>query len=876
MSDVAGRPPEAWTRILRALLRGQEAGRVEDALAELYALKREENARTADAWYRRQVVGFAMRLPALTRRGGWFERRGGGGMDVVRQDLSFAVRQFVRRPAFALLAVVTIGLGIGAATAIFGLVRAVVLEPLPYPEAGRLVQVLETTPDGRDFVTSEPNFLDFQARSRTFEKLAVFQSAPVSARFGTEPVQLDGSRVSADYFSVLGARPLLGRTFTAEESGREPQPVVVLGHALWRDVFGQAASVLGRTLVLDGTAHAVIGVMPAGFEPEWDLWLPQRLDPAQDRGDHMLSAIGLLARGANVDAARDDLATIQRDLSARFPESNGGWGVAVRPLKLSVVGEETVRGGYVLFGAVGLLLLLACASVSNLLVARATTRRREVGVRTALGASPARVLRQLMTESVVLSLVGGGVGVMLAFVAMPLLRRLSPPGTPRIEQATIDPLVLGFALLVTIAVGILFGMAPTLHALRADVRAALADGDRGATGGGERLRNALLVAQVAVAFALVVGVGLLAASFARMRGEDPGMAVAEMLAVPLTLPWERYDEDGRRRVLRELEARIAAVPGVRAVGTVNIAPFSGDNTMNDLSVEGIAYADNDNPFARWRSVSVGYFDAAGIDIVAGRPLRSEDRGLGGGERAAAVVSESMARTIWGSPEAAIGRRFAMSRNSTNWNRVVGVSADVRDHMMDDVPLPQFFFPDGGWWPWMTVIVRTDADAAALAGPLRAAIWEVAPDLPVPTIEPVARGIDRIIAGPRFTFVLMLAFGAVALTLAVTGVYGVTHLSVSRRTREIGIRMALGGSVTGMVGMVVRQSAALTFAGIAIGLALAIAGAQALQTLLFRTSPLDPAILGGAAAILLASAVVAAWIPARKAARVDPTSVLRTD
>jgi putative ABC transport system permease protein len=649
----------------------------------------------------------------------------------------------------------------------------------------------------------------------------------------------------------------------------------VLGHALWRDAFGEDASVLGRTLVLDGTAHAVIGVMPAGFEPERDLWLPQRLDPAQDRGDHMLSAIGLLVRGANVDAARNDLATIQRDLSARFPESNGGWGVAVRPLKLSVVGEDVVRGGWVLLGAVGLLLLLACASVSSLLVARSTTRRREVGLRTALGASPARVLRQLMTESVVLSLVGGVLGVMLAFVSMPLLRRLSPPGTPRIEDATIDPLVLGFALVVTLGVGILFGLAPTLHALRADVRDALSDGDRGATGGGERIRNALLVAQVAVAFALVVGVGLLATSFARMRGEDPGMAVAEMLAVPLTLPWERYDDQARRRVLRELEARIAAVPGVRAVGTVNIAPFSGSNTMIDLSVEGIAYADNENPFARWRSVSVGYFTAAGIDIIAGRSLRSEDGGPGG-ESAAAVVSESMARTIWGSAEAAVGRRFAMSRNSTNWNRVVGVSADVRDHMMDDVPLPQFFFPDGGWWPWMTVILRTDADAAALAGPIRAAIWEVAPDVPVPTIEPVTRGLDRIIAGPRFTFVLMLVFGVVALTLAVTGVYGVTHLSVSRRTREIGIRMALGGSVAGMIGMVVRRSAGFTIAGIAIGLALAIAGARALQSLLFRTSPLDPAILGGAAAILLASAFIAAWIPARKAATVDPASVLRTD
>jgi predicted permease len=858
------------------LLRGAEARRVEDALAELYAWKRQEDARTADAWYRRQVFGFAVRLPALTRRGGWFERKGGGGMDSLRQDLGFAVRQFVRRPAFALLAVVTIGLGIGAATAIFGMVRAVVLEPLPYPDAGRLVEVLETTPDGRDFSTSESNFLDFHERNRTFERLAAYRQSPLSARFGDEPIQLEAMRVTAEFFAVLGGAPAFGRVFTGQEAGAQPALVAVVSNALWRDAFGADRQALGRTVLLDGIAHEMIGVMPAGWEPETDIWLPQQLDPAQDRGDHMLRVIGLLAGGATSESAHADLMAIQRDLSARFPESNGGWGVAVRPLKLSFVGAGTVRAGWFLLGAVGLLLLLACASVSSLLVARATTRRREVALRTAIGASPARVLRQLMTEAAVLSLAGGVFGVMLAYGAMPLLRTLSPPGTPRIEEATIDPTVLAFAFLVTVGVGILFGLAPTLHALRADVRDALADGDRGATSGGERIRSALVVAQIAVAFALVVGVGLLAASFARLRGEDPGIAVAGMLAVPLTLPWEQYDADNRVRVLREIEARIAAVPGVSAAGLVNVAPFTGSNTMNDLSVEGIAYDGNENPFARWRSVSVGYFEAAGVAIIAGRPLRSEDRGLGAGDRAAAVVSETMARQIWGSPEAALGRRFAMSRNSINWNRVVGVSEDVRDHLLDEAPLPQFFFPDGGWWPWMTLVLRTDAELPAIANAIRTAIWEVAPDLPVPTIEPVARNLAGIIAGPRFNFVLTLVFGTVALTLAIMGVYGITHLAVSRRAREIGIRMALGGSVAGMVGLVVRRSARLAIAGVALGLALAVASARAIQAILFRTSPLDPAILGGAAAVLLTCALVAAWIPARRAASVDPASVLRAD
>lgn len=875
MSDDVSRPPAGWTRILRMLLRGEEADRLEEVLAELYAMRAEEDPKTADAWYRRQVMGFAFRLPALTRRGGWFERRGGFWMDVLRQDLGFALRQFTRRPVFALLAVLTLGLGVGAATAIFGLVRAVVLEPLPYPDADRLVSVLEKMPGGGDFSTSEPNFVDFRERSRSFEKLAAYREDLPSARLGDSPVQLKGMRVTADFFDVFGAAPALGRGFTAEETGPAWTNVAVLGHGLWRDAFASDRRVLGRTLILDGLTYEIIGVMPAGWEPETDIWLPQKLDPVNDRDNHMLSAVGLLAKGVSVEAARADLAGIGSDLADRYPESNGGWGVDVRPYKVWVVGDAVLRGGWVLLGAVGLLLLLACASVSSVLVARATTRRREVGLRTALGASPARVLRQLMTESFVLALVGGGLGVLLAFIAMPVLRRISPPATPRIEDATIDPLVLGFALLITIAVAILFGLAPTLHALRADVRDALADGDRGTMRGGERIRSALLVTQVAVAFALVAGVGLLAASFARMRAIDPGMDVSQLVAVPVTLPWEQYDDAARREILRELEQRLQAVPGVQAAGFVNIRPYDF-NTVTNLSVDGIAYSNNDNPFARWRTVSVGYFEAAGIRMIAGRTLRPDDLGPGAGDRAAAVVSESMARAIWGSTEAALGRRFAMSRGSTNWMRVVGVSEDLRDYQLAEELLPQFFFPDGGWWPTMTFILRSDLDAAALAGSVRAAIWEVAPDLPVPTIEPVAQALDGVIAGPRFNFVLMLVFGAVALTLAITGVYGVTHLAVTSRTREIGIRMVLGGTLQGMVGMVVSRSAGLAIAGVLIGLALAVAGAQGLGAILYGTDPLDPAILGGAAALLTGSALLAAWIPARMAARVDPASVLRAD
>ena len=871
-------PPVIWTRILRQILPGEEGERIVESLAELYAFRYAEHPRSADAWYRRQVFAFLLRLRGLTGRGSSFPSRRGARWDAFRQDTGFAVRQFTRRPGFALLAVLTTGLGVGAATAIFGVVRAVVLEPLPYPAAERLVRVIERTPAGGEFVTSEPNFIDFRDRSQSFEAIGAYQSSPVGARLGGEPVQLSALRTTAGFFAVLGGQPLIGRTYDESEAGVEPATVAVLSHALWRDEYGSDGGVVGQSIALDGVPHVVIGVMPSGWEPivETDLWLPQRLNPYSDRGDHMLSAIALLSEESTIDTAIDDLTAIQHDLSDRFPESNGGWSIDVLPLKSSLIGEQHIRAGWVLLGAVALLLLLACISVSNLLIARATVRRREVGLRTALGASPARVLRQLLTESTVLSLAGGVLGVFIAWFALPVLQSLSPPGTPRIEDATIDLVVLAFALAVTLGSGLLFGLTPALHALGGDLRNAMSDGERGSSRSGERIRSTLVVAQVAVAFTLLVGVGLLAATFLRLRAEDPGMNVDQTLAIPLTLPGEQYDDAARRNVLREIENRLEGVPGIQTAGIINVPPYGELNTANQLTIEGRFYPDNTAPMAFWRAVSSRYFEAAGVSIVAGRALQFDDRGPGGGDRGAAVVNETMATRIWGSPEAALGRRLAMSRNSTNWMRVVGVAADVRDIELAEQREGAFYFPDGGWWPWMTIIVRTERAGPDLAPLIRSAIWEVAPDLPVPTIEPVATSLGRLVAGPRFNFILMLSFGSIALLLAILGVFGVTHLAVSRRAREIGIRMVLGANLRGMVGMVVRRSAGLALAGVVLGLVMAVALGRAMEAILFRTHPLDSAILGGAAAIMLASSLIAAWLPARRAAQVDPASVLRAE
>lgn len=872
-------PPRMWRRILRAVLRGEEVGRIEEWLDEMYVSRREEAPGTENAWYRRQVMGFVLRLPQFAGSRGEYGERHAGVTDSLRHDVRFALRQGARQPVYALLVVVIVGLGIGAATAIFGMVRAVVLEPLPYPEPDRLVAVLEITPDGRDFVTtSEPNFLDFQEQNRTFQGMAAWRASPVEGRLGDDAVQLQAVFATPGLFELLGGEPILGRVFAATEADATAEPVVVLSHRLWRDGFGAARDVIATSLLIDGVSHEVIGVMGEGWEPMvgTDVWLPQPLRPFTGRDDHELRALGRLLDGIPIGVAKTDLMRIQRDLGERYPDSNGAWGVDLRPLKTMVVGEERLLAGWVLLGAVGLLLLLACASVSNLLVARATGRRREIGIRTALGASRARLLRQLGAESVVLSAAGCAVGIMIAYATIPVLQALAPPGTPRIGDARIDVLVLLFSAAAASAAGLLFCIAPAIQTLGTSVRASLAQDDRSVTGSGERLRAALVVVQVAVAFTLVTGVALLGSTFVRLQAEDPGLALEQTLAVPLTMPGSRYDEEDRLRVLAEIEERVRVIPGVASVGAVNVQPFVEAGTVNVLSVEGKSFAPGENPFARWRAVTHSYLDAAGIRVMHGRNFNSNDRGLGSGDAAVAIVTETMARDIWGSPDAALGRRIAMSVNSENWMRVVGVTEDVTDIQLAEGEVPQFFFIHGGWWPLMTLVIRTDFDATTLASAIRSAVHDVDADLPVPLVETVADGIQREFAGPRFNFVLMLVFGTVALALAFAGVYGVTQLAVSRRVREIGIRRALGATTSDTASLVVGMSAKLTITGIAVGVVLVIAGARTLDALLYGTSPLEPLVLAGVAALLVGAALLAASVPARRATRVDPAVVLRAD
>ena len=788
-------------------------------------------------------------------------------------DLRFAARTLRRSPGFALVAVLTLAVGIGATTAIFSVLHAVVLRPLPFPEPERLAWLSEVTPSGEDFSTSEPTFLDFRERARSFSRLAALTDRPVTLRGEREPQRLRGVAVTPDFFAALGVAPVLGRGFLPEEEAPDAA-AAVLSHALWTSRFGADPRVVGRSLDLGGEAVPVVGVMPEGFVSPGDaeIWLPLAPSAGADRGDHALSMVGRLAPGVSAEAAATEMRAIAARLGERYPESNGGWSVRLAPLRERMIGGELTRTMWVLMGAVGLLLLLMCANLANLLLARGVSRRREMGLRAALGAGRGRLAGQLLAESLLLAGAGGAAGLLVAAWGVPLLKLLLPPSTPRLAGIGVNGTVLSFALAASAGCALLFGLFPALQASSSDVRTALREGSRGSAAAGRRVRDALVVGEVALAMTLLVAAALLAGSFLRLRAVDTGFAEEEVLAVPLTLPGPQFEERGEMgRFLSAVEARLREIPGVASVGATNVAPLGGGGTVVNLSVEGRPSGPGETPFARWRSVTPGFFGAAGVSLLRGRLLDPTD--YAPDAPAAIVVTQAFARRLFPG-EDPVGRRVAMGVNGTNWRTVVGVVGDVRDTRLAEAPQPLFFLPEVGGWPWMTLLVRTSSDPAALAPAVRRAIWSLDPALAIPTVEPISAARREAVAGPRLNLLLMAAFAAVALLLAGLGVYGIMSHSVLQRTREIGIRIALGARPWRMLRMVLGRGVRLVAAGVALGAAAALVFARLLAALLFETPPSDPATLAGTAALLAAVGLASAWVPARRAARADPMEALR--
>ena len=806
----------------------------------------------------------------------------------VLQDARYALRALRRTPGFTVVAVLTLALGIGATTTIFSVVNAVVLRPLPFQDPGRLVRVWDTNPHGGDFSTSDATYLDLRERNRSFVEMAAFSDTRRSlvltglcARDSgdCEPERLQSAAVTASIFPLLGAAPSLGRTFTTmEDRPSGDSRVVLLGYDLWVHRFGSDPRLLGRGITLDGQSYTVVGVMPAGFAfpSPAELWVPLVVDRRRDRDEHDLTVIGRLGPGMTLDRASADLQRVAGELGTEYPRTNADWGVRVVSFSDWMIGPQLERAVFVLLGAVGFLLLMACANIANLLIARGSARQAEVGVRAALGASRARLAGQFLTESVLLALIGAAAGLGIASWATALVRTLGPANIPRLRDVGMDAQVLGFTLILALGTSIIFGLAPALQISRVELQATLRQGARGAIPRGRtRIRSVLVVVQIALAMVLLVGAGLMFGSFLRLQSVPVGFDASNVLTVPLQLPEERYADETRQAFFESVRARIASIPGVQYVGATSTDPlrqwgFSNDVTPEDRAAEAPAGGFMQ---AGWRSVTPGFFRAMGIPLLQGRLLTDAD---GAGGTQPVVITRSMASRLWPDDDP-IGKRLFWGGTDGAPHTVVGVVGDIRDVQLDADPAPLLFLPYGEVpVPGMTLVIRTAGDPASVAGAVRREINAEDRELPLPEVSSLAESRSAAVAEPRFRMLLLAGFAAAALLLATVGIYGVMAFTVAQRTREIGVRIALGAHTRRVFALVLRQGMVLAGIGVIVGLAGSLAVTRFLQSLLFGISATDPVTLVAVALLLGAVTLIGAYLPARRAARIDPIVALREE
>jgi predicted permease len=793
------------------------------------------------------------------------------------QHLRHARRSLLRSPLITAAAVITLGLGIGGATAVFSIVQAIVLRPLPFPQPDRLVRIWELTREGGRFPFSAPDYLDMADQSRTLQHIAAYDDAGATAVLadGGEPRRLTVTPVSSSFTDVLGMHPATGRMFTAsEDRPGSGAGHVVLSDRIWRERFGAAPSILERAVTLDGRPFVVSGVMPAGFDfpGGTDAWIPLAADPRGERDGKSLAVIGRLAPGATLAQLRQEAREIARRTADAYPESNAGWSADAVPFSEWIVAPRVRDAVWVLFGAVTLLLLLACANVANLLVAQAESRRAEMQVRAALGASRARLVRHLLAESGMLALVGTAAGVLIAAWSVDAVRSLGSGRVPRLDELRLDGAVLAFGCLAGAASCLIFGLAPALHATRIDLRSGMDEGLR-YSAGGQRLRRALLVFEVALALLLIVGAGLMANSFVRLVRVDPGFRTDGVLAMPIDLPSSRYSEAAAAGFYSSLLDRVRAIPGVTSAGATATNPFRQVGFSNNVTPEDRAAEAPPSGLvqAGWRSVTPGFFETLNIPLLSGRTFASTDDSSA--ERVV-VITEGLARRLW--PRgSAVGQRIYWGGTTGRTRTVIGVVRDIRDHDLDAVPPPILFVPYAQvQLPSMTIVVRTAAGMASVAPAMRQAARDLDPLLPPPPIDDVAASRAQSTAGPRFNLSMLAAFAAIALALAATGVYAMVAFTVSARRREIAVRMALGADGARVARLVVRNGVGLAIAGVAAGTLAAFLVTRVLSGLLYGVTPTDPLTFAGAAALLVVVAALACYIPARQASRVDPVSILR--
>ena len=780
------------------------------------------------------------------------------------------------RPGFSLVALLTLALGIGATTTIYSLLYSTVLAPLPYPNAERLVRVQELTPDGMLFSASEPNFLDFRQRSRALEQIVALKQRSATLTARDEPVRIEGLAVSRGYFELLGAQPALGREFSIEEDQPGAAPgVVLLSHRLWQQRFASDPNVLEQDVRLDGQRYRVIGVMPANFS--WfdsQFWLPLAADPNSRRDDHWLDLIARLAPGVGVAEAEQELAAIASDIGRQHPKVSG-WSVMLEPLHDWLVGPGYRDSIYLLFSAVAMLLGIACLNLANLWFIRSHASRGEIGIRSALGASRARILRQWLTEVFLLSSLGALLGAGLASLAIDLLKTLNPEGIPRLSSLSVDGHVLAFAAGSALLTALLFGLAPALQAARTEAAETLQhEGRSGAPRGRGRLRDALVVGQIAISALLLVGAGILLRGFFELKASDLGFDPNHVLQVDLQLGDENYAEPWQKVVFfNQLSERVAALPGVVGVGASAVEPFSGTDMVNDVTpVERAAEVGQSGYMRlRWRAVTPGFFDAAGLPLFEGRRFHREDPWDGTRN---VMLSASAAAALWPG-ESAVGKSLFWGGTDGQPRTVIGVVGDYQDVRLGESATGVMFLPYNQLpWPSMSLLVRTHDELSNVAAELRAKIQELDPQLAVPSIRRLTDRLDSVVAGPRWRTLLLLGFATAALLLAALGVYGVMAFNFAHRRRELGLRLALGAQSSTLQRMLLRGGGRLIALGAVIGAAGAWALSRGVGNRLLQDHGDDWWIFLIALLVLGAVALTAIVIPARRVLGQSPLDALR--
>jgi predicted permease len=804
----------------------------------------------------------------------------------LREDVVQALRAFARGPAFALAAVGTLALGIGATTTMFGVVDAILLKPLPYADADRLVQVGVRYDEFDAGSMSPPDFFDVAERTRMLEAVAASRLQWMDWTADGEPEQLDGAGVSASYFDIIGMSPVIGRSFRPADDRRGGEAVIVLSHGLWQRRYGGDRGVLGRTMVLNGAPWTIVGVMPSSFHgPEAiyhgriELWFPlgRIEDPLDERDNAFLQVIGRLAEGRQLEAARAELESIGGAIGEADPE--GGR----RRFWVADLRERTVAGTgtllWLLFGAVSLLLVIACANVAHLFLVRATERSREIAVRSAIGAGRGRIVRQLLTESTVLGLVAGLLGSLLAWLGVAAFRALGPGDLPRLAEVSVDMRVLAFALVISLVTGLAFGLVPALDAMRLGLSGVLRDAGTTLTGGRRRtrFRNALVVVQTSLAVVLLAGAGLLFNSFIRLSRVNPGFDPSDVVWIDVRLPQRYETADARRAFFDALLTRVGTIQGVRWAGAIHGRPLDRNQSITNVLPEGRTVGGGEGaPRTSWTVLTPGYFAALGIPLVAGRDITSAD---GAGASPVVVVSRSLAERFWPG-ENAVGKRIRMGQltDDAPFLTIVGVAGDVLQFGLGTSPEPMVYRPYAQVpRTWLGLVVRHDGvPSGPLLAALRQAVWSIDPALPLEEYGTMDAHVRSSIGEPRFRALAFAAFSTVATLLAFVGLYATLAWLVRTRRRELGIRMALGAAAADVRKIVVVRGMTLALAGIALGLIGAIVASRLLASMVFGITTTDASTLLSVSTAMAVVAFVACWLPARRAGATDPARTLRQE